>query len=91
MIGKFVESMKPKLILCLALVLGNGIFSDAGTILIDAANLPDGEIISPQESVYLPGLGSSTFSKQSSGFSFQVPVGFRKDGAKISASNTRSN
>jgi len=81
--------MKPKF-LRRALVLGNCIFSCAGTNAIAATNLPDAKIVSPQESVYLPGLGSAIFMKQSAGFSLQIPVGFRKGGKKISASNTNT-
>lgn len=74
--------------LCLALVLGNCLFLCPGANGIEATNPPEIKIISPQESVNVRGLGTAIFRKQSSGFSLQVPVGFRKDGEKIYASNT---
>lgn len=83
-------NMNPKLLLCLALVSDNCFLSGVGKDAVAATNLPDLKIVSPQESVYLPGLGSATFSKQSSRFSLQVPVGFRKDGEKFSASTTNA-
>lgn len=80
--------MNAKRLICLALALGNCVFSCAETNAIPATNLPDAKIVSPQESVSLPGLGSAFFRKQSAELSLQVPVGFRKDGKKISPSNT---
>lgn len=75
--------------LCLALVLGNCIFSCAGTNAIAATNFPAVKVFSPQESVYLPGFGPALLCQQSWGFSLQVPVGGEKGGPpKLPISNT---
>ena len=84
--GNNCKSMKPKLLLCLALVLV--IFPGARTNAIVATNLPEMQIANPQESVHLPRLGSAIFRKQSSGFSLQIPIAFRKGNENILASNT---
>jgi hypothetical protein len=57
--------MNRKYIFCFALVLGNCFSSCAGTSAIAGTSLSDVKIVSPQENVYLPGLGSSIFSEQS--------------------------
>ena len=84
--------MKPKLTLCLALVL-SGIFilsRATGTNVIAATNLSVVKIANPQGSVDLPKLGQAVFREHSSNFSLQVPIGSRKNGGKLPMSNSRT-
>jgi hypothetical protein len=78
--------MKPKHILCLALVLSGGfILSRADeTNVITSTNLSFAKIVNPQGSVDLPKLGQAIFREQFSSFSLQVPVGSRKNSEPMS-------
>jgi hypothetical protein len=81
--------MKPKIILCLALVLsGDYILSRAGeTNAITSTNLSVAKIVNPQVSVDLPKLGHAIFTEQSPNFFLQVPIGYRKNGEPMSNSS----
>lgn len=84
--------MKSKIILYFALVLsGNFILSRAAeTNAIAVTNLSVVKIVNPQGSVDLPKLGQAIFREQSSNLSLQVPIGFRKNGEKLSMSNSNT-
>jgi hypothetical protein len=81
--------VKPKLILCLALVLSGGfILSRADeTNTITSTNLSVAKIVNPQVSVDIPKLGYAIFTEQSPNFFLQVPIGSRKNGEPMSNSS----
>jgi hypothetical protein len=75
-----------KVFFCLALVL-NGHCRAAETNAITSPKLSVVKIVSPQVSVDLPKLGHAIFREQFSGFSLQVPFGFRKNGERTDTNN----
>jgi len=84
--------MKPKLLLGLALVLSGGLIVSRATETntTAATNLSAVKIVSPQISVDLPKLGQAVFREQSSNLSLQVPIGFRKNGEQLTATNSNT-
>src|ERR1700722_16796496 len=84
--------MSLKFLFCFALVLSGSFYFSwvARGGVLTTTNLPSGEMISPQESVSLPGLGAAILRDQGSGFSLQDPIAFRKDFRLISGSNTNT-
>jgi hypothetical protein len=81
--------MNAKILLCLPLVLtGAFMFSRAARASVIApTNSSIIQIVNPQDSVELPKLGHAIFMEQSSGFSLQVPVGFRENGKRTDTNN----
>lgn len=84
--------MKTKLLLSLALVLSDGLILTraAETNTIAATNMVAAEIGNLHTSIDLPKLGPAFFREQSSNFSLQVPIGFRKKGEQLAASGSNT-
>jgi hypothetical protein len=82
--------MKPKILLCLALVLSGGFdFCRADQAnAITSTNLSVVEIVNPQGSVDLPNLGQAILREQPTDLSLQVPIGSRKNGEEFPISNS---
>jgi len=81
-------TISARLSIACALVLGSFVICHAtGTDGIVSTNALV-KIVSPQVSVDLPKLGHAIFREQASGFSLQVPIGFRENGNRTDTNRT---